>query len=106
MIVLYKVDKTKNPESKNAWATAPGVKNPFMISDKIASVLSSNVLVVKGNVAILHGTPELTEVKNKEGNESRGFRLVGLNGKVVDDLAVIDAKLMSAQAVADLVVSD
>ena len=80
MKILFKVHVEG---SKNAWTC-----KDFMISHRVANILPKNVLVVKDDTAILYGTPELVEVKNPETNEPRGFRLVGIGGVIVDQLAL------------------
>ena len=82
MQILYKVNKDG---SKNAWTC-----KAFMISKRVASVLPANILVVRGNTAILHGKPELESVTHEDGTE--GFRLVGVSGKLMETLVTITAQ--------------
>lgn len=103
MKVLFQVNKAG---STSAWSCNASKDEPgFNISKRVASVLPSNVLRIKGNTAILYGTPELNEVFNQETRLSAGFRLVGVNGSIVDELYLLDAK-MEAQVATNKAVKE
>ena len=99
MQILYKVNVA---DAKNAWTTGncKDKSKEFMISKRVAEVLGA-ALKVKGNTACLYGTPVLSEVTHKDGTV--GQRLIGIEGKIVDDLAFAEMQQESRKAqIADL----